>query len=125
MQAFLMVAGGSALGGALRHGVNLTAVRLLGAQFPYGTVTVNIVGSFLMGVFAAYFALKGDASAAWRLFLTTGVMGGFTTFSAYSLDTAVLYERGQLGMALGYACGSVVMSIAALFAGLALGRATM
>jgi CrcB protein len=75
-----------------------------------------------MGLFAAYFAFKGDASQHWRLFFTTGLLGGFTTFSAFSLDVALLYERGQIGLAAGYVFASVAISIAGLFAGLALVR---
>jgi CrcB protein len=75
-----------------------------------------------MGLLAAYFAFKGDASQHWRLFLTTGILGGFTTFSAFSLDVALLYERGQIAMAALYVGVSVCVSIAALFAGFALVR---
>ena len=122
MTAYLIVAFGSALGGALRHGVNVASARLLGMEWPYGTFLVNIFGSFLLGLLAAYFAFKGDAPQAWRLFLTTGVLGGFTTFSAFSLDVALLYERGQLGTAVLYAGSSVLVSVAALFTGLAIVR---
>jgi CrcB protein len=75
-----------------------------------------------MGLIAGYLAFKGDAAASWRLFLMTGILGGYTTFSAFSLDAAVLYERGEIGAALFYVLGSVVLSIAGLFAGLALVR---
>jgi CrcB protein len=122
MNAYLIVALGSALGGALRHGVNVGSARLFGIGFPHGTFIVNVTGSLAMGLLAAWFAFKGEALQPWRLFLTTGVLGGFTTFSAFSLDAALLYERGQLGLALLYAAGSVVLSIAALFAGLAIVR---
>ena len=120
--AYLFVFLGGGLGAALRHGVNVGAARLLGTNFPYGTLTVNVVGSLLMGLLAAYFAFKGDASQHWRLFLATGVLGGFTTFSAFSLDVAVLYGRGAIWLALGYVMTSVVLSIAGLFAGLFLVR---
>jgi CrcB protein len=119
---YLLVFLGGGLGAAMRHGVNVGAARLLGTNFPYGTVTVNVVGSLLMGLLAAYFAFKGDASQHWRLFLTTGILGGFTTFSAFSLDVAVLYERGAIWLALGYVLASVVLSILGLFAGLWLVR---
>ena len=82
----------------------------------------NVTGSLVMGLLAAYFAFKGDASQHWRLFLTTGVLGGYTTFSAFSLDAALLYERGEIGLAALYVLGSVVLSIGGLFAGLALMR---
>jgi fluoride exporter len=125
MNDALMVGIGAGIGGMLRHGVSVASARLLGPDFPYGTMTVNVVGSFVMGLLAAYFALKGEASQASRLFLTTGLLGGFTTFSAYSLETVLLYEQGRGAIALGYACGSVVISLGALFAGLTIMRSFM
>ncbi len=119
---YLIVFLGGGIGAALRHGVNLTAARLFGTAFPYGTLTVNVLGSLAMGLLAAYFAFKGDATQHWRLFLTTGVLGGFTTFSAFSLDVALLYERGEVGLAVLYIIASVAVSIAALLAGLVLVR---
>jgi fluoride exporter len=83
---------------------------------------VNVTGSLLMGLIAGYFAFKGDASQNWRMFLTTGILGGYTTFSAFSLDAAVLYERGEVWPAAIYVVASVVLSIAGLFAGLAIAR---
>lgn len=118
MLNFAIVFLGAGIGGALRHGVNLGAARMIGPGIGYGTLIVNIVGSFLMGALAAYFAFKGEASQPWRLFLTTGILGGFTTFSAFSLDAALYYERGEIGSAALYVAVSVVLSIAALFAGL-------
>ena len=94
----------------------------LGTAFPYRTFIINITGSIVMGLIAGYLAFKGEASQPWRLFLMTGILGGYTTFSAFSLDTALLYERGEIGLALFYVLGSVVLSIAGLFAGLALVR---
>ena len=122
MNSYLIIALGSAIGGALRHAVNVGAARLLGTGWPYGTFTVNVVGSFTIGLIVGYFALKGDASQAWRLFLTTGVLGGFTTFSAFSLDAALLYERGRLDSLALYLVGSVALSIGALFLALAIVR---
>lgn len=119
---YLIVFVGGGLGAALRHGVNLATARAWGIAFPYGTLTVNVVGSLAMGALAAYFAFRGDASQHWRLFLTTGILGGFTTFSAFSLDAALLYERGEAGLAALYVVASVALSIAGLFAGLALVR---
>jgi CrcB protein len=119
---YLIVFLGGGIGAALRHGVNVAAARVAGTAFPYGTLTVNVVGSLAMGLIAAYFAFRGDASQHWRLFLTTGILGGFTTFSAFSLDVALLYERGELGLAALYVAVSVGVSIAALFAGFALVR---
>jgi CrcB protein len=121
MTAYLIVALGSGIGGAL-HAVNVGAARLLGTGWPSGTFTVNVVGSFAIGLIAGYFALRGHTSQGWLLFLTTGVLGGFTTFSAFSLDVAVLYERGRLDLAGLYTVGSVVLSLAALFLALALVR---
>src|SRR5688500_4070536 len=118
MTAYLIVFLGAGLGGMLRYGVNIAALRLLGSIFPYGTLTVNVVGSFIMGMLAGYFALKANPGQTWRLFLTTGVMGGFTTFSAFSLDTVMLYERGTLVLTALYGVASVGLSIIALFVGL-------
>jgi CrcB protein len=119
---FLLVFLGGGFGAALRHGVNLTSARLLGTAFPYATVIENVTGSLVMGILIAYFAFKGDVSQHWRLFLTTGILGGYTTFSAFSLDTALLYERGEVGLAALYVAASVGLAIAGLFAGLALVR---
>jgi fluoride exporter len=118
MFGYLLVFVGAGIGGALRHGVNLSTARTFGTGFPYGTLTVNVVGSLVMGVLAGYFAFRGEATQAWRLFLTTGILGGFTTFSSFSLDTALLYERGELGLTLLYVAVSFACSVGALFAGL-------
>lgn len=120
--SYLVVFLGGGIGAALRHGVNLGAARWLGTHFPYGTLTVNVVGSLVMGLAAAWFAFRGDSTQSWRLFLATGILGGFTTFSAFSLDVAVLYERGDLGLALFYVLASVLLSVAGLFVGLYLMR---
>jgi CrcB protein len=82
----------------------------------------NVTGSMVMGLLAGYFALRGGVPQQWQLFLTTGILGGYTTFSAFSLDAALLTERGQLGLAAAFVIGSVVLSIAGLFAGLWLVR---
>jgi fluoride exporter len=120
---YLIVFLGGGLGAALRHGVNIMAARLLGYAFPYATLFENVTGSLVMGLIAGYFAFKGaDVSQHWRLFLTTGILGGYTTFSAFSLDTALLYERGEAALAVTYVLGSVLLSIAGLFAGLWLVR---
>jgi fluoride exporter len=120
--SYLLVFFGGGLGATLRHVVNLVCARSLGSGFPWSTFIINITGSLVMGLIAGYLAFKGEASQPWRLFLMTGILGGYTTFSAFSLDTAVLYERGELGLAALYVLGSVVLSIAGLFAGLALVR---
>jgi len=119
---YLIVFIGGGLGAALRHGVNVACARLCGTAFPYGTLTVNVVGSIVMGLFAGYFAYRGEAAQAWRLFLTTGVLGGFTTFSAFSLDVALLWERDAPLLSLLYVLVSVTVSILGLFAGLYLVR---
>jgi fluoride exporter len=120
--SYLLVFFGGGLGATLRHLVNLTCARGLGTSFPWGTFIINVTGSTVMGLIAGYLAFKGEASQPWRLFLMTGILGGYTTFSAYSLDAALLYERGELGLAALYVIGSVVLSIAGLFGGLALVR---
>jgi CrcB protein len=119
---YLIVFLGAGIGGALRHGVNVGAARLFGYGFPFGTLVVNVVGSFLMGLFAGYFAFRPGIGQHIRLFLTTGLLGGFTTFSAFSLDAALLIERHDYGLAAGYMVGSVAASVSALFFGLALFR---
>ena len=122
MAGFLIVFLGGGVGAALRHGVNLLSARLFGTAFPWHTLIENVTGSLVMGLLAAYFALKGDASQHWRLFLTTGILGGYTTFSAFSLDTILLYERGQTGLAALYVLASVAISVGGLVAGLAVVR---
>jgi CrcB protein len=120
----LLVFLGGGIGAAGRHGVNIAAARLLGIGFPWGTLTVNVLGSFAMGLIAAWFAFRagGGLSQHARLFLTTGILGGFTTFSAFSLDAALLWERGAIVAAASYVLVSVILSIGGLFAGLALVR---
>lgn len=121
--AFLIVFFGAGLGGAARHGVNMLALRWLGpGSFPFGTLFINITGSFLMGMAAEYFLVRMGLSQHLRLFLTTGILGGFTTFSAFLLETALLWERGQAGQALAYALLSVTLGVAGLFAGMAMVR---
>src|SRR6476620_4592500 len=119
---YLIVFLGAGIGGALRHGVNVGAARLLGYGFPFGTLIVNVAGSFLMGLLAGFFLFRPGVDQHMRLFLTTGILGGFTTFSAFSLDTALLIERHSYGLAARYAAGSVIASVAALFFGLAMFR---
>ncbi|MGH6874677.1 MAG: fluoride efflux transporter CrcB [Aestuariivirgaceae bacterium] len=122
MNAYLSVFVGAGIGGALRHGVNIWSAKLLGNGFPYGTLIVNIVGSFIMGVLAEWFALRFDPGQAWRLFLTTGILGGYTTFSAFSLDAALMIERNEYLLAGVYVLTSVVASVAGLFLGLLMVR---
>jgi fluoride exporter len=122
---YLIVFFGAGIGGALRHGVNVAAARQFGFGFPVGTAIVNVLGSFLIGLLAGYFAFRTGYSQHVRLFLTTGLLGGFTTFSAFSLDAALLLERHQYWLAAGYVAGSVGISLIALFFGLALFRTSV
>jgi len=119
---YLIVFIGAGIGGALRHGVNIGAARLFGFGFPFGTFIVNVAGSFAMGLLAGFFAYRAGVPQHVRLFLTTGILGGFTTFSTFSLDTALLIERHSLGLAAGYVIGSVAAGLVALFFGLAVFR---
>jgi fluoride exporter len=124
MKSYLLVFLGAGIGGALRHGVNVGCARVCGTAFPWGTLTVNVLGSFLMGALAGWLAFKANEgwSQPLRLFLTTGILGGFTTFSAFSLDAVLIWERGQNGLAATYVAASVLLSIVGLVAGLGLVR---
>ena len=122
MRAYLLVFVGGGFGAMVRHGVNVAFGRWFGTSFPFHTLFENVSGSLLMGLLAGYFAFKSDASQALRLFLTTGVLGGYTTFSAFSLDTALLWERHQHARALVYVGVSVIASLAGLALGLVLMR---
>lgn len=122
MHLFLVAAGG-AIGASLRHLAGLAALRLLGPAFPWGTLFVNVSGSLMMGIFIAWLVKRTGAPNELRLFFATGVLGGFTTFSAFSLDVANLLERGALVPTAGYVLASVLLSILAIFAGLWFGRA--
>ena len=118
----VLVAAGGAIGSVFRYLVGVWSVRLAGVNFPWGTLTVNVVGSFLIGLLVELVARRLNASMEMRLFLVTGVLGGFTTFSSFSLDAVSLFERGALGLSAVYVIASLSVSIAAVFAGLALGR---
>ena len=120
IHAFLIFVGGGA-GAVCRHYFGLASLRLLGPGFPFGTLGVNIVGSLLMGLLIGYF-LKSGSSENYRLLVATRFLGGFTTFSAFSLDFANLWMRGSTAEALGYAAISVVCSILAVFVGLMIMR---
>lgn len=119
---FLIVFLGGGLGAAARHGVNMIVAGLVGTSFPFGTLAINVMGSFTMGAIVGYFAFRGEASQHWRLFLTTGILGGFTTFSTFSLETVLLYERGELVSAAIYVITSVGLSVGGLMAALSLLR---
>jgi len=117
------VALGGALGASLRYGVGMAALRLMGPNFPWGTLSVNIVGSLAMGLLVEALALRYSVSPELRVMLVTGFLGGFTTFSAFSLDTANMIERHAYGPAMAYVLASVLLSVGALFVGLMIGRA--
>lgn len=118
----LAVAIGGAVGSVARFLVGVGSTKFFGLAFPWGTLAINVFGSFLIAVFAEGFALRWDVSQTWRIFLTVGICGGFTTFSTFSLDAYVLMQRGEMALAAAYIVGSVVLSIGALFAGLHLAR---
>lgn len=118
----LLVAIGGATGSVARYLTGLAMTRLLGPAFPWGTITVNIVGSFAIGLLTELVARKLAAPMEMRLLLVVGFLGGFTTFSSFSLDTLALVERGAGLAAFGYVAASVILSLAAAFGGLALGR---
>lgn len=120
MNPFIQVALGGAIGSVARYGVSRVAASSFGPGFPVGTFAVNVFGSFLMGILVVALAHRGNALAP---LLMTGVLGGFTTFSAFSLDAVSLWERGQHAVAASYVAASVILSLAALVAGLAVGRA--
>lgn len=123
MLNILLVALGGAIGSVARYLVGLWGVRLAGVNFPWGTLTVNVVGAFLIGLMVETIARRFDASPEMRVFIVTGIIGGFTTWSSFTLDAVVLFERGAVGLAAVYLLASLLVSFAAIFAGLALGRA--
>lgn len=114
---------GGGLGSALRYGVGRAALAMAGPNFPLGTLAVNVLGCALMGVLAEWLAWRDTGiDASVKLFITAGLLGGFTTFSAYALDAVTLWQRGEAFTAAAYVAGSVILSIAGLFAGMALMR---
>jgi CrcB protein len=124
MLAYLLVFVGGGIGAALRHGVNVTLARWLGMHFPFHTLFENVSGSIVMGLLAGYFITAGGTPQSMRLLLTTGILGGYTTFSAFSLDTVLLIERDQYGLALIYVAASVLAAIGGLALGIQLIRLT-
>lgn len=125
MNMIVAIALGGGLGAVGRYAVGAGALAIFGPGFPIGTLLANVVGGFLMGVVVEAGALKYSYSPELRAFLTIGVLGGFTTFSAFSLESALMMERGEWGLAFIYVVGSAVLAIAALFAGLWLVRSVM
>ncbi|SDA95470.1 fluoride efflux transporter CrcB [Mesorhizobium qingshengii] len=121
MLNLLLVVLGGGIGAGIRHLASMGALRLIGPNFPWGTMAINILGSFAMGLFIAALSRRGGSNEL-RLFVATGIFGGFTTFSAFSLDFATLWERGATLPAFGYALASVTGAIFALFFGLWLAR---
>ena len=122
MNSFLLVAVGGAIGASARHGVSLLALRTLGPGWPWGTFAANLIGSFLMGCLIGWLAFKVDGGRDMRLLLGTGILGGFTTFSAFSLETFQMIERKAHLQAASYALGSIVAGVLCLLVGLALAR---
>jgi CrcB protein len=125
MMAYVVVFVGAGLGGAIRHAMNIWVARLMGTHFPWHTFSINILGSLVMGMVAGYFALRGHATGHLRLFLATGVLGGFTTFSAFSLDAVLLWERHEQLLSALYVGGSVFGAVAGLVIGLWLMRTVL
>ncbi|HEY3918460.1 MAG TPA: fluoride efflux transporter CrcB [Stellaceae bacterium] len=118
MSAYLSIALGGALGSMARYATGIYVGRWLGTAFPWATLLINIVGSFLIGAFAESFALRWDASPSTRVFLVVGICGGYTTFSTFSLDIVTLINRGAMLAAGTYIVASVALGVAALYAGL-------
>jgi CrcB protein len=122
MQMILSIAAGGALGAVARHFLSHRVALLAGNNFPWGTMSVNILGSFLMGMMITLFARKFSLSQEAQAFLTVGLLGGFTTFSAFSMETVLLIERNELAQAALYIAASVLLAVGGLFAGIYLGR---
>ncbi len=122
MTGYVWVFLGGGLGAAARHGMNSLSMMWLGSRYPWGTFLINVLGSLLIGILAEWFALQSQASSSLRLFLITGILGGFTTFSAFSLEIGLLHERGATGAAVAYAVLSVACGVAAMFGGMYLVR---
>jgi len=123
IQSILAVAAGGALGAVVRYLVAIGSGRLFGTDFPWGTLIINVTGSFLIGLFAALFATRWNVPQTARIFLTVGICGGYTTFSTFSLDAWYLIERGQSWASGIYMIASVVLSVAALVAAMQIIRA--
>lgn len=119
---FLLVFVGAGIGGMLRHAVNMLTLRWLGPNFPWGTFLINITGSLAMGLVVGFLAHRSLPGTGLRLFIATGLLGGYTTFSTFSLDTITLWERGQIANAMAYVIGSLILSFAGLWLGMVIFR---
>lgn len=122
LSTVISIAAGGALGAVLRYGVNAAALKAMGPNFPWGTLTVNVLGSFIMGLVIAVFAHYWQPSPAVKVFIVTGFLGAFTTFSTFSLDVSTLWERGEMLPTFGYIAASFILSVGALFLALHLIR---
>ena len=122
MTPYLLVFAGGGLGACARHAINVASARAFGTTLPWGTFTVNVAGSLFMGLLIGWLSMRAQGGNDLRLFAATGFLGGFTTFSAFSLDVAILWERGLAMQAFAYAAASVVISLMALAAGLWIAR---
>jgi CrcB protein len=122
MNSVLAIAAGGAIGAVLRHFLNSAVIGMVGGNFPWGILTINILGSLVMGLLIGFFAQFYDPGQTVKAFLTVGVLGGFTTFSSFSLDTVMLFERGAFMQAAAYVGASVFVSLAALAGGMYLMR---
>lgn len=119
---YLLVFIGGGLGSTARYALSVLGMRLLGQGFPWATLVINIAGSALMGALTGWLVVQGNAPASLRIFVATGLLGGFTTFSTFSLETVLLYERGQPGLAVAYVAASVVIGVGALVLAMKLAR---
>ena len=125
MMSYVVVFLGAGVGGTMRHAMNIWIARLAGTHSPLHTLAINVTGSLVMGMVTAWFAMKGGATGHLRLFLATGVLGGYTTFSAFSLDAVLLWERHEHALAVLYVGGSVVGSLLGLVIGIWLMRTAL
>ncbi len=124
LQPYVLVFLGAGIGGVLRHILNAVIARWLGSGFPWGTAIINVTGSLAMGLLVGWLAFRSDAhgTSSIRLFAATGILGGYTTFSTFSLETILLIERHQIGGAVAYVGGSVLLGVLGLWTGLSLMR---
>jgi CrcB protein len=125
MMGYLVVFVGAGIGGSIRHGMNIWVAHFLGTHFPWHTFVINVLGSLVMGLLAGWFAERGGHLGHIPLFFTTGILGGFTTFSTFSLDAVLLWERHEHLLAALYVGGSVVCAIVGLVIGLWLVRTAL